>query len=675
MISLRLVFLSLIALISGASALAVDPVVTTGLATAVTDHSATFNGTANANWNGSLFIYFEYGTTTTYSDGVVYPQYDSISGNTTNVETASVSTLQPGTTYHYRLRGLSNTLNKYFYGADQTFTTAVGTTPPTVGTTTPGIITSHSASIGINALTTGSSPATVVVEYGLTAAYGSSVTYGYTLGANTSLGGSPLYVAIPGLAPATTYHYRVDVSNGQGAVSTTDATFTTFPTPVLTTGSATGVSDLTATLNGTVASGGAFMTASFDVGLTTSYGTSGISSPGVVPGTGAFSATSSIFQPNTTYHYRIKAWDYTNTLFYGNDMTFTTGAPATPPTFGGVDYITVRAVMALMYFDNISSGSSPATLSVDYGPTTAYGATATSPTSIPTNTLAGIPPLLISGLAPVTTYHYRVTVTNGQGSVSSADATFTTRAAPIISTGAVTGLGGTAATLTGSVNPNGGEILGEAFDIGTSLNYGTTINATPDIVFSGTSASPESAPLTGLLPNTTYHYRLHATDDSGSTFFGADATFTTASLVQSWRQQYFGTTANTGATADTASFAGDGVSNLMKYALGLDPTVPCAGALPTVQLKSDSENTYLSYTFPRDPAKTDLTYQVVAASSINGPWTPLVTSTAGGVATGPGLVAETAGSGGMINVEVQDPLSTTSATTRFLKLVVTDAAE
>ena len=45
-----------------------------------------------------------------------------------------------------------------------------------------------------------------------------------------------------------------------------------------------------------------------------------------------------------------------------------------------------------------------------------------------------------------------------------------------------------------------------------------------------------------------------------------------ATPIQSWRQTYFGTTANAGSAADTADVTGTGQNNLFKYIAGLDPT-------------------------------------------------------------------------------------------------------
>jgi hypothetical protein len=99
-------------------------------------------------------------------------------------------------------------------------------------------------------------------------------------------------------------------------------------------------------------------------------------------------------------------------------------------------------------------------------------------------------------------------------------------AAPSASTGAATSVTSTSATLTGQVNPNN-EATTYYFDYGTTNAYGTR---TPD---QGPTAAVKqnidaSAPISGLAPGTTYHYRLVAVNASG-TKAGGDKRFTTPS--------------------------------------------------------------------------------------------------------------------------------------------------
>jgi hypothetical protein len=82
-----------------------------------------------------------------------------------------------------------------------------------------------------------------------------------------------------------------------------------------------------------------------------------------------------------------------------------------------------------------------------------------------------------------------------------------------------------------------------------------------------------------------------------------------------WRLQYFGTNAlNAAVAGDGANPAGDGIPNLVKYALGLNPL--SAAARPMVTPAVDSNGLFsLSYTRP-DPPPVDLNYQVEISTNL-----------------------------------------------------------
>jgi len=96
-------------------------------------------------------------------------------------------------------------------------------------------------------------------------------------------------------------------------------------------------------------------------------------------------------------------------------------------------------------------------------------------------------------------------------------------APPTTTTGAASGVLEEQATLTGSVNPNNAETKYH-FQYGPTAEYG---KATPeDPAGAGTGSVEVSAPLENLAENTTYHYRLVATNADG-TIYGHEQTFTT----------------------------------------------------------------------------------------------------------------------------------------------------
>src|SRR5205807_1614270 len=97
--------------------------------------------------------------------------------------------------------------------------------------------------------------------------------------------------------------------------------------------------------------------------------------------------------------------------------------------------------------------------------------------------------------------------------------------APKVSTGGVTAVTASSATLTGTVNPEG-EATTYYFQYGTSTAYGSTTPSPSANAGNGTMNVDVSAAAGSLTPSTTYHYRLVATNAS-ATNTGADHTFKT----------------------------------------------------------------------------------------------------------------------------------------------------
>jgi hypothetical protein len=95
----------------------------------------------------------------------------------------------------------------------------------------------------------------------------------------------------------------------------------------------------------------------------------------------------------------------------------------------------------------------------------------------------------------------------------------------VASTEPATAVNETEATLNGTVNPSGHETT-YFFRRGRTTSYEEASTPVQTLV-AGSTAVQVSAPLAGLTPGTTYHYRLVAKNEKG-TVEGADKTFTTA---------------------------------------------------------------------------------------------------------------------------------------------------
>jgi uncharacterized delta-60 repeat protein len=97
--------------------------------------------------------------------------------------------------------------------------------------------------------------------------------------------------------------------------------------PTVTSSTASNVSSITATLNGTVNPNGTSTTVTFEYGLTTSYGSSIAATLAPVSGSSelAVSATLNVLTPGATYHYRLVGVNGVGTS-NGTDMIFTTAS-------------------------------------------------------------------------------------------------------------------------------------------------------------------------------------------------------------------------------------------------------------------------------------------------------------------------------------------------------------
>jgi hypothetical protein len=158
-----------------------------------------------------------------------------------------------------------------------------------------------------------------------------------------------------------------------------------------------------------------------------------------------------------------------------------------------------------------------------YGTSTSYGL-ATPSESAGFGT-ADVPvSAAIDGLRPGARYHYRVVATSADGTEVGADGAFTTPAAPpSVATGATSAVKDTTASFNAVVDPHGLDTVA-SFEFGISTGYGLKTSAVS--AGDGSVGVAVSRPVAHLVPNTTYHLRVIATNAVG-TIAGADRAFTT----------------------------------------------------------------------------------------------------------------------------------------------------
>ena len=172
----------------------------------------------------------------------------------------------------------------------------------------------------------------------------------------------------------------------------------------------------------------------------------------------------------------------------------------------------------------VNPGGQATTWYVEYGTSTAYTLKTTA-VSAGSGTSAAAVSGNLTALAAGTTYHYRVVATNGTSTSHGSDAVFTTLAPPDVVAGAASSITATTATLNGTVDPNG-RATTYHFEYGTSTAYGTSTGSKS--AGSATSPQSESVGISGLQAGHTYHFRLVAASDGGTTA-SKDSSFKTSS--------------------------------------------------------------------------------------------------------------------------------------------------
>lgn len=391
---------------------------TTKPATTVAPRSATLNGSFLGNGDDTEY-YFEvgHGPAGVYTETTT-PQ-DAGAPNVTTPISAPVSNLQLETTYHFRVVAVNGTGTSK--GFDESFTT-----PSAVA----GVTTEPASDIGQDTVTlngkfTGDGHDTkYLFEYGPTKSYG-MLSSEDPFDAGTTVGPTPISMEISTYYGYTTYHYRVVTENQFGVTYGKDMIFTTEPAPkpIVTETEIEELTPTTAKVSAMVAPNRWDASWLFEWGETIAYGTFTESEP-ILAGitTEYFPITTTIegLEPATLYHFRAVAFNFTG-VTQGTDLVFRT--PAAPT----IDSATSSAIgqTTAHLSSRVIANSSATNVHFEFGPTTGYGSS-TQSFAIGSDTLARESAVDLTGLTPGTTYHYRVVGTNGFGTASGPDQTFTT---------------------------------------------------------------------------------------------------------------------------------------------------------------------------------------------------------------------------------------------------------
>ena len=323
---------------------------------------------------------------------------------------------------------------------------------------------------------------------------------------------------INNLAPNTTYSYFLK------AITATDTAYSDTlyvnPSKTFQTLDANAITSGSATLNGFVSKFNEPVSLFFEYGQSLAFGNVIQASPALVNDTMIhyIQANISGLQNNSHYYFRLKGVTPSST-YYGETKTFL--------AFMSVFAVTLNAsditLSASRLNGAVNNNGLPTALKFEYGLTSAYG---NEISAVPDSVFGSISiqtSVIVNGLTPDSTYHFRIKAVNQNCTSYGDDMTFIT-GGPSVSSSGATNIGLFTAQLNGFVRANNSPAV-NIFEYGTTQSYGNEVTAMPDST-TGNTTTMVSYILTGLSQGTSYHYRIKATNTVG-TNYGADQMFTT----------------------------------------------------------------------------------------------------------------------------------------------------
>ncbi|MBS1760145.1 MAG: lamin tail domain-containing protein [Bacteroidetes bacterium] len=434
---------------------------------------------------------------------------------------------------------------------------------------------------GPNSFTiTGANLTNANVNVAALAGYTYSTTAGGTYTTTLSLtqpGGAYTQQVFVNFNPTAVQSYNGNIAVSGGGVSTAVNAAAVGSgvnsAPTVTTGSASSITQTTATAAGTIT----------DIGCSaiTAYGIAYSTVNGFPLGGGSYVASSNLsggnFSSNltglsigTTYYYRAFAANSADTA-YGAQQSFTTASAsptitATPlATFGNICInTTVGPNSFTINGTNLTNANVTVAALAGYTYATTSGGTYTTTLSLtqPGGTYAQQIFVKFNPTA-VQSYNGNIAVSGGGVStavnVAAAGAGVNTMATA--KTGAASGITQTSAILSDSITN-----IGCSAVTAYGNEYSTTNNFTPgtgiQVASSNLSAGGFNSNLTGLTAATTYYYRAYATN-SGGTAYGAQMSFTTAAptLSVSALTSFGNTCVNNSVGPNSFTVSGVGLSN------------------------------------------------------------------------------------------------------------------
>jgi phosphodiesterase/alkaline phosphatase D-like protein len=230
-----------------------------------------------------------------------------------------------------------------------------------------------------------------------------------------------------------------------------------------------------------------------------------------------------------------------------------------------------------------------------------------------TTSLAVTAPL--SGLNPLTTYYFRVAATNSAGTTKGLIVSFSTVAQPpTVTTAAATNITIDNAVLNGSVNPNGLAVTDAHFEWGTDSALTTFTSTSLQTLAAGFAGQPITASLSGLIPGTTYYFRVTAINSEGT------SKGTIVSFITATQPPTVATAAADNITIDNALLNGsvnpNGLATTAVFEWGTDPTLSTLTSTPSQPLGAGTSSVAVTAPLSGLIPGTTYYFRVAATNSV-----------------------------------------------------------
>jgi phosphodiesterase/alkaline phosphatase D-like protein len=275
--------------------------------------------------------------------------------------------------------------------------------------------------------------------------------------------------------------------------------------------------------------------------------------------------------PSTTYYYVVRAENAGGYSQNSNTITVTTSAAVTPAftastlaDFGNVCVNATGGPNSFTVTGSNLSGNVTVNALAGYTYSTTSGGTYTSTLTL-TPVAGALNQTVYVRFAPTAAQSYNGPIALSGGGAATQQVTATgagINTAPVVTTGAATGISTTGATLPGTIAAAGcSAVSASGFKYSTTSGFDPATTGT-QVSASNLSSGSFSVTLAGLTPSTTYYYVAYGTN-AGGTSYGAQQSFTTSinpSLSASALAGFGNVCLNTASSANSFTISGNNLT-------------------------------------------------------------------------------------------------------------------